>query len=82
VEVKIKAKLGSRIGMSTQGTKDSMAETRAPGAVEETPDSKASRRMGEGLGVFRALLLTALFYISLGFLLWFAWHTFQHWRGY
>ena len=65
--------------MSTKGTKVSVAGTEPSVAPEETPDREPSQRIGEGIGVFRGLLLTALLYIAFGFLVWFAWHAWRHW---
>jgi len=67
--------------MSTESTKARMADTGAPGAVQETQQSAVSQPMGEGLGVFRALLLTALFYVMFGSLIWFPWHAFTSLRS-
>ena len=67
--------------MSTESIKACMADSDAPGAVEETPELEAPQPIGEGLGVFRALLLTVLFYIVSGLLVWLAWHAVQLLRG-
>ena len=66
--------------MSTEVTKASVAGQDQI-VAEEALEREPSRRIGEGVGVFRALLLTILFYGAFGFLAWFAWHAFQHWRG-
>ena len=67
--------------MSTKGTKASVSGTEPSVAAEETPDREPSQRIDEGIGVFRALLLTALFYVAFGFLIWFAWHAWKHWHA-
>lgn len=66
--------------MSTDVTKASLAGQKETMA-EEAPATEPVRRIGEGLGVFRALLLMIMFYAAVGFLAWFGWHAFQHWRG-
>lgn len=66
--------------MGTEGTKVSLAgpnESTAEQKIEQEP----SQGMGEGVGVFRALLIMALFYLAFGLSIWFVWHTFQRWRG-
>ena len=67
--------------MSTKGTKVSVSGTEPSVAAEETPHQEPSQRIGEGIGAFRALLLTALFYVAFGFLVWFAWHGWRHWQA-
>jgi len=67
--------------MSTEGTKASIADPRPSDAIEEASESATSQRIGEGLGVFRALILTALFYLALGSLLWGLWQAIAYWRG-
>jgi len=41
----------------------------------------SSARIGEGLGVFRAVLFMLALYIGLGFLAWFAWHAWRLWHS-
>ena len=67
--------------MSTKGTDAPVAAPKTIVAAEETSEQQPAKRMGEGLGVFRALLLTAIFYIAFGFLAWVAWHAFMNWRA-
>jgi len=67
--------------MSTQGTKRSIANPLSAVTAEVTPERERPRRTGEGVGVFRALLITVLIYAACGFLLWYAWHVFRHWRA-
>ena len=67
--------------MSTKGTNAPVAAPKTIVAAEETPEQQPPKRVGERLGVFRALLLTGFFYIAFGFLAWFAWHAFMNWRG-
>lgn len=67
--------------MSTEATKPTAADTKVSMAAEETPEPDLKQRIGEGLGVFRALLLTIVFYMAFGSILWFAWHAFKHWRA-
>jgi hypothetical protein len=50
-------------------------------ADEEKPSPERSRELGEGLGVFRALILMFLFYLAAGWIVWIAWAAFQHWRS-
>jgi hypothetical protein len=66
--------------MSTKGIKAQVAGTEPPVAPDEAPDREPLQRVGEGIGVFRALLLTALFYVAFGFMIWFAWHAWRHWH--
>ena len=61
--------------MSTESTNAPIAAQKAIVDAAETPEQQPSKRMGEGLGVFRALLLTAILYVAFGFLAWFAWHA-------
>ena len=67
--------------MSTKSTNAPVTAPKTVVDAGETPEQQPSKRMGEGLGVFRALLLTAIFYVAFGFLAWFAWHAFMNWRG-
>jgi hypothetical protein len=67
--------------MSSEGTKAPLAGTDTSGAAEETERPETRQRPGEGIGVFRALIITALIYAVLGFLIWFAWDAFFHVRG-
>jgi len=67
--------------MSTKGIKAPEAGTEPSVATEETPDREPLQRVGEGIGVFRALLLTVLFYVAFGFMIWFAWQAWRHWRA-
>lgn len=68
--------------MTTEGPKATAAvPSEAPLAAKEQPEQESAQHGGEGIGVFRALLLTALFYIALGFAVWFAWNLFRQWRG-
>ena len=60
--------------MNTEGTNASVAGTKVDVAAEESPARETSKGTDEGIGVFRALLLTLLLY-ALGFLIWFAWHA-------
>jgi len=64
--------------MSTKGTKASLAGTEPPVPDEETPAPERPERIDEGIGVFRGLLLTALFYIAFGILIWLVWHAWRH----
>ncbi len=66
--------------MSTKGIKASVAGTEPTGAAEEAPNREPLQRVGEGIGVFRALLLNFLFYVAFGFLIWLAWHAWRHWH--
>jgi len=66
--------------MSTNGTNGSVTGTEPSVADEATPVRELSEHVHEGVGVFRALLRTALLYVALGFLIWFAWHAWGHWH--
>ena len=66
--------------MSTKGTEAPIVNQEAIDASDAQSEGQVAPRMGEGLGVFRALLLTAFFYIACGSLVWFAWHMFRQWR--
>jgi hypothetical protein len=66
--------------MGTEGTKASLAGSNESPA-EEKVERKPAPRTGEGVGVFRALLIMALFYVVFGLLIGLAWYAFQHWRG-
>jgi len=37
--------------------------------------------VNEGIGAFRALILTLLFYAALGSAIWFAWLAWAHWQA-
>lgn len=68
--------------MSTEGRKaTAAAANKASVASEETPEREVVQHQDEGVGVFRALMLTALLYIAFGFLIWFGWNLFRQWRG-
>ena len=68
--------------MSTEGNKASAAATsKAPAVPEEGGEVQSSLHADEGIGVFRGLIFTALFYMAFGFLIWFAWTLFSQWRG-
>jgi len=66
--------------MSTEVTKPTLAEE-TPASAEEAKGTTSSEGLGEGLAVFRALLLMVLSYVVFGFLGWIAWHAFRQWRG-
>jgi len=66
--------------MSTEVNKATLAGQKEIVAEEATAKGP-SERIGEGLGVFRALLLMILFYVAFGILAWYGWHVFHHWRG-
>ncbi len=67
--------------MSTEGTNAPVVAAKTIVAAEETSEQQNPQRVGEGLGVFRALLLTVAFYFAFGVLAWVAWLAFKHWRG-
>ena len=57
--------------------------TKAPLDGQQATDarkvSEADRpHVGEGLGVFRGLLLMLLLYFAIGILGWFGWNAFRH----
>ena len=62
--------------MSTESTKLPITGEKTA-EVEEAPASERPP-VGEGIGVFRALLLTILAYATFGFIAWYAWHVFRH----
>ena len=64
--------------MSMEGTKASAADPKTEVGPGEASEREPSQPIGEGLGVFRALLITVLFYIAFGFLICFAWFAFAH----
>jgi len=47
----------------------------------EPPAGETSAPIGEGVGLFRGLLLMLLFYAALGWALWFAWHAWRQWQA-
>ena len=62
--------------------RDASAARSEPFPVEEEAPARASSQgIGEGLGVFRALILMVILYLAAGFLVWFAWHAFRHWAS-
>lgn len=68
--------------MTREGTKAAAANpSEAPLAAKEKPELELEQHPGGGIGVFRALLLTVLFYIAVGFTAWFVWNLFRQWRG-
>ena len=68
-------------GMSIDPRDASAARSEPFPAQEELPVREPSPEIGEGLGVFRALLLMLILYLAAGFLLWFAWHAWRHWAS-
>ena len=53
---------------------------KSPIAVEETPARETPVPVEEGIGVFRGLWLTVLFYLVVAFVIWFAWHAWKQGR--
>ena len=70
-----------RASMSTHNIDASIAPPESSVVEVENPPAEFSRRAGEGLGVFRALLLMLIFYLASGWAIWFAWHAWRHWRA-
>ena len=66
--------------MSTKGTDAPVVNQEDIAASNAATEREPAPRMGEGLGVFRALLLTALLYLAFGSLVWFTWHMFRQWH--
>jgi hypothetical protein len=66
--------------MSTDVSKAPLDGQEATG-ISQASESSRPHPAGEGLGVFRGLLLMVLFYIAIGFLGWFAWNAFRHWHA-
>ena len=64
--------------MSTDVTKAPLDGQQATDARKVSETERP--HVGEGLGVFRGLLLTLLFYIAIGVLGWFAWNALRHWH--
>ena len=67
--------------MSTEGNKATAIHPKAPAVPEETRGREATQPADEGVGLFRGLIIMALFYLAFGFLVWFAWTLFSQWRG-
>ena len=67
--------------MSTDPTKVSAARAEDP-VSEQTPAREPVKRIDEGLGVFRALILMLIFYLAAASVLWFAWHAWRYWHPY
>jgi hypothetical protein len=67
--------------MRTHSTDAPIASPECSPAKEETPLHEFSKPLGEGLGVFRALMLMLIFYVVLGGILWYASHAWRHWRA-
>lgn len=68
----------ARESLSTHFSEASLAPPKSSPAEEDTCVREYSKPLGEGLGVFRALMLMLIFYFVLGGILWYAWHA---WRG-
>jgi hypothetical protein len=54
------------------------SDANVPPDDKEPPSRKSSEEPGEGLGVFRALILMAIFYLLAAGIVWLVWHTFWH----
>jgi hypothetical protein len=67
--------------MSTEGTDTPVAAAKTTLIPAASSERQNPPRIGEGLGVFRALLIMVLFYVAFGFLAWFGWHAFKQWRS-
>ena len=65
--------------MSSHYTDASIAPRTCSAAEEQTPPRDFSEPLGEGLGVFRALMLMLIFYLVLGGILWYGWLAWRHW---
>ena len=66
--------------MTIEGTKLSVSDEDAPETAETTSQSEPSPRVGEGVGVFRGIILMLLSYALFGFLIWLAWHAWRQSR--
>jgi hypothetical protein len=66
--------------MSTDPPDASAAPSEDSRSGEETPVRESSGPIGEGLGVFRALILMVIFYVVSASIIWFAWHAWRHWH--
>ena len=58
----------------------SAGSTNSP-ADDEMPSPDRSREAGEGLGVFRALILMAIFYLAAGGIVWLVWNAVRYWHA-
>jgi len=68
--------------MTTDGTKATAASTtEAPLAAKENSERELTPHRDEGIGVFRAILITVLLYIAVGFAAWFAWNLYRQLHG-
>lgn len=67
--------------MSTDGNKATAVHPKTPAVTDETRETGTVQHADEGIGVFRGLIMMALFYVVFGFLIWFAWSVFSQWRG-
>ena len=66
--------------MSTDPSDASAAHSDDSEPGEETPVRATSNGVGEGLGVFRALLLMLFFYAASAAVIWFGWQAWRHWH--
>ena len=66
--------------MSTDPTEPTVSPLEASEAAEQPMALEVAER-GEGIGVFRALILTVLIYSAGASILWFAWRVWRHWRA-
>ena len=64
--------------MSTECTNAPIVAAKLTVAAEQSSERQNSKPMGEGLSVFRGLLIMMLFYIAFGFFIWFAWQALRH----
>jgi hypothetical protein len=67
--------------MSTKIERVSPVGIEAACEPEEAPAPQTLKRPDEGIGVFRALILTLLSYAALGSAIWIAWHAWQNWHA-
>ena len=64
--------------MSTNIERASRANIEASSEPEEASAPQTLKRVEEGIGVFRALILSFLFYAVMGSAIWLAWKVWGH----
>jgi len=65
--------------MSSDPTNASAAQSQSSESGNETAARDPSKRIDEGLGVFRALILMLMFYAASASMIWLAWYVWHHW---
>ncbi len=68
--------------MSMEANKATVpSDPKTPAVPRETAEGEPVQHADEGVNLFRGLIIMALFYSAFGFLIWFVWTVFSHWRG-